>query len=874
MKMLHCRLLILSIGITMLIRTTSGSGPLPFRNGDLPVEERVNDFISRLTVGEKVSQLMMSSPAISRLGVPAYDWWSEGLHGVAFNGMATVFPQAIALAATWNPELHERIADAISTEFRAKYNAIVTRTGGETRRFEGLTIWSPNINIFRDPRWGRGQETYGEDPFLTSRFAVAFVRGLQGRNTRYLKTVATLKHFAVHSGPEELRHKFNAVVSERDLHETYLPAFEAGVREGGACSLMSAYSALDGIPNPANARLLTEILRRDWGFDGAVVGDVDTVDDIWNPASHHFARDAAEASAMAIKAGNDLCSGTTYAALPEALRRGLVSEADLDVALRRLFRLRFLLGQFDPPGSVPYADIQTSEIDSPAHDQLALEAARQSLVLLKNDGILPLDLRRIRTMAVIGPTADRLSTELGNYNGTPARPTTLLRALQARFEKLGIKVLYSPGSPLAAGFRDKFQQFPPGTLFTDEALTRPGLSGEVFAEPNLEGIPLALRSDRQIDFEWNTFGERLPDIPMEHASISWTGWLVPPITGRYVLSLRLSGGARLFFDNVLAIDAMRGVDGREVSVQYQLKAGRPVRVKLEYFENNVGEIAFGWKIPSDRYAIDSALTAARQADCIVLALGLTSELEDEDMPLDVPGFHGGDRTSVLLPAPQAALLDEIAALGKPVVVVLTTGSAVSFDVGKANAALLVWYSGQRGGDAVAEALLGEINPGGRLPVTFYASDADLPPFTDYAMKGRTYRYFLGKPLFAFGHGLSYTTFGFDKIVLSAPSAGASDIVGVQITLRNTGTRKGDEVVQLYARAVRPPVPMPLQSLVGFQRVTLQAGEAKMVEIFMPVQRLRRWDEASKKYVVDQGSYELYAGSASDLHRLKVELVIR
>jgi beta-glucosidase len=847
---------------------------MPFRDPDLPVDKRVDDLISRLSLEEKVSQLMMASPAIGRLGVPAYDWWNEGLHGVARNGVATVFPQAIALAATWNPALHGRVASVISTEFRAKNNATVARTGGATKRYEGLTVWSPNINIFRDPRWGRGQETYGEDPFLTSRFAVAFARGLQGDDPHYLKTVATLKHYAVHSGPEELRHRFDAVVSERDLHETYLPAFEAGVREGGARSLMSAYNAVDGIPAPANARLLTAILRGDWGFAGAVVGDVDTVSDIWRPSSHHFAGDAAEASALAIRAGTDLCSGDTYAALPEAVRRGLATEADLDAALRRLLRLRFLLGQFDPAGRVPYSAIPASEIDSADHDKLALEAARQSLVLLSNDGTLPLDPRRIRTVAVIGPTADSLSTVVGNYAGTPARPRTLLAALQARLEPLGIRTLFAPGALLAAGIRETCQPFPPGVLYADEARTLPGLAGEVFDNPVFGGSPVARRTDLQVNLKWNSY-EPLPGVPAQNASISWSGSLVPPVTGSYVLSLRVNGGVRLFLDGALIIDAWRAGDLRTVSADAPLQAGRAARVRIEYSQSGGdAEIGFGWKIPGSTYAIDLALAAARQADAVVLALGLTPELEGEEMPLDVPGFHGGDRTSVLLPQTQAALLERISALGKPVVVVLTTGSAVSFDARRANAALVAWYFGQRGGDAVAEALLGETNPGGRLPVTFYASDADLPPFTDYSMAGRTYRYFHGRPLFAFGHGLSYTTFKYEKAELSAPGAGAGDTVVIRVTLKNTGTRAGDEVVQVYAHAAHPPVPMPLQSLVGFQRVPLKAGERRTVEISLPVQRLRRWDDGARRYVVDPGPYELRAGPASDVAALRVPLTVR
>jgi beta-glucosidase len=849
-----------------------------FRDIHLPTDKRVDDLLLRMTVDEKISQLMMTSPGIPRLGIPAYDWWNEALHGVARNGIATVFPQAIALAATWNPVLHGHIAEVISTEARAKNNVLVARTGGASQRYEGLTIWSPNINIFRDPRWGRGQETYGEDPFLTSRYAVAFVRGLQGDDPHYLKTVATLKHFAVHSGPEELRHKFDAVISERDLHETYLPAFEAGIREGGARSVMSAYNAIDGIPAPANVRLLTTILRDDWGFTGAVVGDVDTVSDIWKPTSHNYAPDAAHASALALKAGTDLCSGTTYEALPEALKQGLLTEADLDVALRRIFQLRFQLGQFDPPSRVPYSAIPISENDSPAHNQLALEAARQSMVLLENDGTLPLDVRKIRTLALIGPTADSQSAMLGNYCGTPATPVTLLGALRAKLEPLGIQVLTAPGARIAKGYREYCQPFPDGTMFADETRSHPGLSGSVFTNPRLEGSAVAERTDRQVDFKWNSY-HPVAGIPVQEASVTWTGWLVPPATGDYELGLVFAGGARLYLDDTLVIDSWKSGPHRSMNAKVALTAGQARRIRLDYSQtsaadNGRAEIAFGWKPPGGFHELEGALETARKADCVILALGLTPDIEGEEMHVDAEGFEGGDRTSVKLAQPQAELLEKVSELGKPVVVVLTTGSAISFDVRKANAALVAWYYGERGGDAVTEALFGETNPSGKLPVTFYASDSDLPLFTDYSMKGRTYRYFSGKPLFAFGHGLSYTTFKFEKMDLSASSAGAADSVVARVTVDNTGGRDGDEVVELYAHAEHPPVEMPIESLVGFQRVSLKAGESKTVEITLPLRRLRRWDESGQKYVVDPGVYELRAGPASDVAALTTPLTVQ
>jgi beta-glucosidase len=843
-----------------------------FRNPDLPFPSRVDDLVGRMTVPEKISQLLMASAAIPRLGIPAYHWWNEALHGFARHGIATVFPQAIGLAATWDPALHQRIADAISTEARAENNETLRRGNGDTRIYEGLTIWSPNINIFRDPRWGRGQETYGEDPFLTGRFAVAFVRGLQGGDAHYLKVVSTVKHFAVHSGPEELRHRFDAVISERDLHETYLPAFEAGIREGGAQSLMSAYNAIDGIPAPANRRLLTTILRGDWGFTGAVVGDVDTVRDLFDTGGHGYAKDAAEASADALKGGTDLCSGTTYEALPEALKRGLVTEADLDRALRRLFLLRFRLGQFDPAERVAYRQIPLSVVDSPAHDQLALEAARQSLVLLKNDGALPWSAGAIRTLAIIGPTGDDLSALVGNYNGTPAHPVTIVAGLRRRLEPRGVKVIYDPAVPIVVGLRENGQNFPAGVLFTDESRRTPGLAGQFFATADFAAAPAAARIDGQVDLAWNP--AQLPaGIPPElHAR--WTGVLVPPATGEYALSVTFIGQARLFIDGRLVAGEANLRDRGQVRTRSErrtLTGGRAYQVSLEFNQTGSdGKIQLGWVAPG---AIDAAVALARSADHILLTLGITPDLEGEEMPIAAEGFSHGDRTSVLLPQIQRELLDRIAALGKPFTVVFTGGSAVSFEVAKPNAALMAWYYGQRGGDAVAEALLGEINPAGRLPVTFYRSDADLPAFTNYAMAGRTYRYFNGAALFPFGHGLSYTRFAYGNLRLAGPRGSSADPIRFTVNVANTGSRDGDEVVQAYVRHLSSRVPQPIRSLVAFRRVPIAAGATASVALAFPAQALRQWDEGQQRYLVESGDYELEVGASSGDLRQRIPFAI-
>ena len=850
----------------------------PFRDPGLPVGRRVEDLLGRLTLDEKIGQTMMASPDIPRLGIPKYDWWNEALHGVARNGVATVFPQAIGLAATWNPALHGQIAEAISTEARAKNNETLAQSGGDTKRYQGLTIWSPNINIFRDPRWGRGQETYGEDPFLTGRLAVAFVRGLQGDDPRYLKTVATVKHFAVHSGPEPDRHHFDATATPRDLRETYLPAFEAGIREGGAVSLMSAYNAVNGIPAPANELLLQRILRGEWGFSGAVVGDVDNVSDMWRKGGHEFSKDAAEASAAALKAGNDLCSGKTYEALADAVKRGLVTEADIDAALRRLFTLRFRLGQFDPAEKVPYRAIPPSANDSPAHDRLALEAARQSLVLLKNDGTLPWDPKTLKTVAVLGPTGADLSALLGNYSGTPGRKVALTDGIRAKLEPLGVRVLAEPGVPLVKGFRVSGRPFPVGVLFAATDRAQPGLRGEVFSheaqdtkKPVVEGTLVSSRTDAQVDLQWDE-AQPAAGIPIKNASLRWTGVLIPPASGEYVLGLVAEGAVRLLIDDKPVIDSWRRDPERPLSTTIQLEKDRAYQVRLDYAQvTPKGRIQFGWIAPGRDDALEKALAAAEQADHLVLTLGITPDLEGESMSVTAEGFKGGDRLDLDLPATQRDLLARVAALKKPTVIVLTTGSAINLDDSQAGAVLLAWYYGQRGADAVAEALLGETNPAGRLPVTFYRGASDLPAFADYTMANRTYRYYTGQPLYAFGHGLSYTTFGYEKLALSASTARAGDTVKVSVTVKNTGPRDGDEVVQLYATAERPPVPMPLHQLVGFSRVAFKAGETKTVDFAVPVERLRRWDEAGNRYVVDPGPWHFDAGPASDRLPLRAAL---
>jgi beta-glucosidase len=850
----------------------------PFGNPDLPLDARVSDLLARLTTDEKISQVMMSSPAIPRLGIPAYHWWNEGLHGIARNGTATVFPQAIAMAATWDPDLVNREADVISTEARAKYEATVAVSGGDTKIYEGLTIWSPNINIFRDPRWGRGQETYGEDPFLTGRMAVAFVRGLQGNDPTYLKTIATLKHFAVHSGPEALRHKFDAVVSDRDLRETYLPAFEAGIREGGAMSVMSAYNAVDGVPAPGNAMLLTRILRGEWGFRGAVVGDVDNVYDAWSPDGHNYLPDPAAASAFAIKNGTDECSGNTYLALKDALALGTVTPADIDLALRRLLTLRFRLGLFDPKSRVPYRQITPADNDTPQHDALALQAATESLVLLKNDGTLPWNPTTLKSVAILGPTADEQVAILGNYNGSPSHPATLATVLRNKLEPLGVHVTCDAAVPLVTGFRQPGQPLPPDILFTDATRKKKGLKQETYLNRDFTGEPLDTGSSDQVDLFWvDDPGNACVDIAtLPEVHIRWSGVIVPKETGEYDLGLTFEGAAQLYINgnSVAGDDRTRNIGevytrGKRLT----LTANTPYALRIEYHkyrDNPHGRIRVGWERPTQ---LPDALAHAAAADHIILALGLTPDLEGEEMKVDAEGFQSGDRTSILLPKTQRDLLDHVAAFGKPFVVVLSTGSAVSFDAAKPNAILQSWYYGQRGGDALASALLGETSPSGRLPITFYKSDADLPPFEDYSMANRTYRYFTGPPLFPFGHGLSYTTFAYESVSLSSPTTSPGGTTKLTVTLHNTGPRDGDEVVQVYATESHPTAPTPRQQLVAFQRVSLKSGQTKTVDLEIPTQRLRRWDEQKNADAIPPGDYQLHIGPSSANTPLTVKLTI-
>ena len=829
----------------------SPTAPPAYLNPDLPAEQRAADLVSRLTTDEKISQMQDVAPAIPRLNIPAYNWWNEGLHGVARAGTATVFPQAIGLAATWDTDLLHRIADVISTEARAKYNDAIAH--GNTGRYYGLTFWSPNINIFRDPRWGRGQETYGEDPFLTERLGVAFVTGLQGDDPHYLKTVSTPKHYAVHSGPEVLRHRFDVPVSLHDLYDTYTPAFRATVVEGHADSVMCAYNSVRGEPACAS-RLLLNLLRRDWGFKGYVVSDCWAISDLYK--AHGFVLTIQQADALSVRAGTDLSCGPEYRALSMALPDRLLSSEDIDLSVRRLFEARFRLGMFDPPERVPWSKLTLAEVDTPASRALALTAARESIVLLKNDRhTLPLN-PKIKSIAIVGPTADSLNVLLGNYNGTPSAYTSLLAGIRKRFPQA--KVNYAVGAPLT---ETHAVPIPAAYFRTGGANSQPGLRAEFFANALLSGAPVFTRVDPDLDFIWNNISPA-PGVPVEDFSARWSGELVAPVDGDYRIGAAADGGYRVYFDGKLLLDdwvvgTRRGE--RAFTAAVHLEAGRSYPIKLEYFRRFRESYARLLWLPPN--LLQEAIAAARQSDVVVAVVGISADLEGEERDASDPGFFGGDRTDISLPVPQQQLLEALGATGKPLIVVLTSGSALAVNWAKERAAAILeaWYPGEEGGTAVADVLSGDYNPSGRLPVTFYSSAAQLPPFADYSMSHRTYRYLNEAPLYAFGFGLSYATFSYGEPVLAVTKSGAQEVRSLVVRVTNTSKVAGDEVAELYVS--HPGLEgAPIRSLAGFQRVHLTGGESREITFVLGDRELSVVDAAGNRSV-PAGPVEIWVGSS-------------
>jgi beta-glucosidase len=821
----------------------------PFQDPSLSVEKRVNDLLSRMTLQEKADQLLYTAPAIPRLGIPSYNWWNEALHGVARAGYATVFPQSITIANSWDEGLMYNVANAISDEARAKYHEFQRR--GKRGIYQGLTFWSPNINIFRDPRWGRGHETYGEDPFLTSRMGYEFVSGMQGDDPKYLKTVATAKHFAVHSGPEPLRHSFNAQVSEIDLRETYLPAFRTLVVDAGVCSVMGAYNMFRDYPCCANP-ILYGILRNEWRFKGYIVSDCWAISDFYRFT--HFAKDPTEAAAQAVKAGTDLECGVDYKHLTEAVERGLLTEADIDTAVKRIFKARFRLGMFDPDIMVPYAQIPFFVNCSDYNNGLSREAARESIVLLKNqNNILPLD-KDIRTIAVIGPNADNFESLIGNYNGIPKDPVTILRGITNKVTP-DTKVIYAEGCDLADGVHN-LTVIPPRYLQTPDGME--GALGEYYNNRQMDGEPAFTRVDDNINFYWENFSPRY-DLPDDDFGVKWTTYLVAPESGVFYLGSWGSSGYEIRFEGkrIISFRNEHSAFNREYKVD--LEAGKKYKIEVLY-RNYSGDadMKLLWARPRPDMT-HKAVDAAKQADAVILVLGLSQRLEGEEMPIKIDGFLGGDRTSINLPSSQEELFKAVVATGKPVIVVLANGGALSvnYEQDKAAAILLAGYGGQQGGNAVADVLFGDYNPAGRLPVTYYRSVDQISAFENYDMNGKTYRFFTKEPLYPFGYGLSYTFFRYSNLSMPEKIISGNDIK-VSVTVTNDGKLRGDEVVELYLTDEKASTPRPVRQLEGFKRISLDPGESKEVEFTLKPRQLSIINKKNKR-VLEPGYFTISVG---------------
>lgn len=824
--------------------SAQGSAP-DYKNENLPIDKRIDDLISRMTLEEKANQLFNGAPAIPRLGVPAYNWWNECLHGVARAGKATVFPQAIGLAATFDEQLMLRLGDAISDEARAKHHYFVKNNARSI--YMGLTFWTPNINIFRDPRWGRGQETYGEDPFLTGRIAINFIKGLQGNDPKYLKTIATAKHYAVHSGPEFTRHSDNIFINDRDLHETYLPAFRATVKEAHVQSVMCAYNRFRDKPCCGSDLLLTSILRDDFGFDGYIVSDCGAITDFYNTKAHNLVETPSRAWGWSLGAGTDLNCEEAKAFitnLDSAVNAGIINEADINRSLKRLFRARFRLGMFDSEDKQPFARIPMSVVGSPKHQALTLEAAQKSLVLLKNDGILPLSGRK--KIALIGPNANNEAVLTANYNGDPINPVTPLVAFRQR---VGKNLEYSVGSQLVPGVYTDLEIVSKDVLFhIDGGSLKKGLIGSYYHDTGFSGTAAIVRVDPHVNFSW----ERSPinGVVDEPFAVRWNGILIPAKTATYI-----------FGGNVSV-----SIDGKPVKGQVKLHKGVRYEIVSElvvkdfWWANNHQQqfASLRWTETSRDYRRE-ALEIAGRSDVIIFCGGISANLEGEEMPLQTDGFAHGDRTHIDLPSIQEDLLKELNALGKPIIYVNFSGSAVALNWEAENLSAVVqaFYPGEAAGTALANLIYGDYSPSGRLPITFYKSIDDIPAFKDYRMEGKTYRYFKGTPLFEFGYGLSYTNFNYmsvngpDKI-----SAGDSAIIEVQLT--NTGKKDSEEVVQVYLRADNASVPVPLRSLVAFKRIFLKSGETKRLHLTIKPEAFSVIDNRFERSI-EPGVFTLFVG---------------
>ena len=849
--------------VSFLLLNTSLWGQYPYQNPDLGSAERAKDLISRLTLEEKASLMCDQSDAIPRLGIKKFNWWSEALHGYANNDNVTVFPEPIGMAASFDDALLYRIYDAVSDEARAKYNQW-TQTGHENKRFLSLSVWTPNVNIFRDPRWGRGQETYGEDPYLTSRMGIAVVKGLQGPDdARYRKLLACAKHYAVHSGPEWSRHELNLnQVNPRDLYETYLPAFKALVQEAGVRQVMCAYQRLDDEPCCGNTRLLQRILRDDWGYKYLVVSDCGAITDFYN--SHKVSSDAIHAASKAVLAGTDVeCVWENYPfkTLPEAIERRLVREEDLDKSLMRILTGRFDLGEMDEDSIVPWAQIPPSILNNEKHRQLALDMARETMTLLQNrDQILPIS-KKARKIAVIGPNANDEHMLWGNYNGTPVRTISILEGIKTKLPEK--RILYDKGCDLVEDkvTRSYFSQcsFNGKQGFLATYWNDPDREGEIVATQQIAN-PINKTTAGQHEF---ASGVRL-----EGFSALFETIFTPEVTEEIVFK----GGATGYFELLVNGESIQQYSNWRTlpsRIPYQVEAGKTYRIEIRYAQLNNWqahiEFDLGREVDVDYTDLISRL---KGFDLVVFAGGLSGQLEGEEMPVSYPGFKGGDRTNIELPSVQRNCLKALKEAGKKIIFVNCSGSAIALtpETESCDAILQAWYGGESGGQAVADVLFGDFNPSGKLPVTFYKSSDQLKDFEDYSMKGRTYRY-MSDPLFPFGYGLSYTTIEIGPGILSKKSISPGETVQISVPVKNTGDLEGTEVVQVYIRKA-DDVDGPLKTLKAFQRVRLAAGESEHIKIDLPPSSFEFYNWSQRQMLVSPGDYEVYIGNSSDAKDLK------
>lgn len=863
----------LTVAVCAFLAVTSCSEnkqDYPFRNPDLPLEQRIDDLLSRLTPEEKVGQMMNQTPAIERLGIPPYDWWNEALHGVARAGRATVFPQAIAMAATFSDaDVHETFT-MVSDEARAKYHKY--QQDKEYDRYKGLTFWTPNINIFRDPRWGRGMETYGEDPYLTEQMGVAVVKGLQGDDPNYFKTHACAKHYAIHSGPEWNRHEFNAEATPRDLWTTYLPAFEALVKEGNVQEVMCAYNRFEGKPCCSSDKLLIDILRNSWGYDDIILSDCGAIDDFWQKDKrtprHETHPDAESASADAVLNGTDLECGGSYRALIKALQDGKIKEEDLDVSLRRLLKGRFELGMFDPDERVPYSRIPYSVVESPEHIAKALDMARKSMVLLKNkNGVLPLN-KDIRKIAVVGPNAADSTMLWANYNGFPTHTVTILDGIRRKVP--GAEVIYE----LGCNHTDRFVMRDLGNHITSAA--GQGFASEFFNNTEFEGTPAYQGTAKELHYTTGGNTQFAPNVNLTNFTARFTGTFESPLSGDVEFKISGNDAFRLYINEEKVAEVWENEYGAERKYTLTAEEGKKYPVKIEYMQRT-GSADLNFLV-GVRTPVDCRATAnkVKDADVIVYVGGISPRLEGEEMPVDADGFRKGDRTNIEIPAVQQEMVKALKATGKPLVYVVCTGSALALNWEEANvdAILNAWYGGQEGGTAVADILFGDYNPAGRLPVTFYKSVDQLPDFQDYSMKGRTYRYMTQTPLYPFGYGLSYTTFAYNGGKLSADRIGKGEAVTLTFDIANTGGRDGDEVAQVYIKNPNDP-DGPIKALKAYKRVHVKAGESVPVSIRLEPKAFESFNDHTQTMEVRPGKYQIvYGGSSADKELKSIEVTIQ